>query len=388
MRTPGTWSFALLVVLAACGEVPLTFIDAGGDGTCQPACGEHATCTDNTCACDPGYTGDGQTCTDANECLTDNGGCDVNALCTNVPGGRTCACKPGFSGDGLSCRQTWMLVGTLAGVTLDPENFGARAVAVGPRIFFAPRASRAAQFFRFFDTTNNTFSADLALPPVENDDFAPSGLGEIFVSDGTDIYMFGDSGQRYSPPPTNRWSTVAAYTRAVSRGESAGAFESTSRVVFQIGGRNSDNIDHDNAQRYELTTGIMAAEAGSLPYTFSNGRGWAPAGGNVTYVAGGRSSDNNGSHLASHVTGSGSWRVLADAPVGLVSVTGMGDFMGKIWVSTDDRLYFYEPTPNTWRSGGLAAPAGFVLAVTGPSGTYALAQNGAMLEIHQLLAIE
>ncbi|OGQ80130.1 MAG: hypothetical protein A2289_12935 [Deltaproteobacteria bacterium RIFOXYA12_FULL_58_15] len=54
-------------------------------------------------SCPTGYSGDGVTCTDDDECATANGGCDVNALCTNTPGGRTCACLSRFAGDGFTC---------------------------------------------------------------------------------------------------------------------------------------------------------------------------------------------------------------------------------------------------------------------------------------------
>ncbi|WP_225409000.1 carboxypeptidase regulatory-like domain-containing protein [Stigmatella hybrida] len=40
---------------------------------------------------------------DNDECMVDNGGCNVNATCTNLPGSRTCACNAGYSGDGISC---------------------------------------------------------------------------------------------------------------------------------------------------------------------------------------------------------------------------------------------------------------------------------------------
>ena len=41
---------------------------------------------------------------DVNECLTNNGGCNANALCTNTIGSRTCRCKTGFTGDGVNCQ--------------------------------------------------------------------------------------------------------------------------------------------------------------------------------------------------------------------------------------------------------------------------------------------
>lgn len=67
----------------------------------------NAACTNTasgpSCACNPGFTGNGLQCTDLNECLTSNGGCGMNATCTNTPGSRTCACNTGYSGNGFNC---------------------------------------------------------------------------------------------------------------------------------------------------------------------------------------------------------------------------------------------------------------------------------------------
>ena len=40
---------------------------------------------------------------DINECLTNNGGCNSQATCTNTIGSRTCACNLGYSGNGITC---------------------------------------------------------------------------------------------------------------------------------------------------------------------------------------------------------------------------------------------------------------------------------------------
>jgi hypothetical protein len=53
--------------------------------------------------CKSGYSGDGYTCSDVNECLSNNGGCSANATCTNSAGSFSCACKTGYSGDGKTC---------------------------------------------------------------------------------------------------------------------------------------------------------------------------------------------------------------------------------------------------------------------------------------------
>jgi len=40
---------------------------------------------------------------DIDECAFNNGGCAVNANCTNTDGNFTCTCHPGYIGDGLDC---------------------------------------------------------------------------------------------------------------------------------------------------------------------------------------------------------------------------------------------------------------------------------------------
>ena len=50
-----------------------------------------------------GFTGDGMTCTNIDECSTRQHHCATNADCTDNTGSFSCACKTGFTGDGLSC---------------------------------------------------------------------------------------------------------------------------------------------------------------------------------------------------------------------------------------------------------------------------------------------
>jgi hypothetical protein len=70
-------------------------------------CATQATCANEegsyTCTCNSGWTGDGKTCADADECANGTAGCSANAACSNSPGSFTCKCKDGFTGDGKTC---------------------------------------------------------------------------------------------------------------------------------------------------------------------------------------------------------------------------------------------------------------------------------------------
>jgi alpha-tubulin suppressor-like RCC1 family protein len=84
--------------------------DAGQPRCADVTCGAHAFCDDEeqpgVCQCEPRYAraeGTDGDCEDIDECASGENDCDDNASCTNEPGSFTCACDPGYEGDGTAC---------------------------------------------------------------------------------------------------------------------------------------------------------------------------------------------------------------------------------------------------------------------------------------------
>ncbi|XP_028390639.1 matrilin-2-like [Dendronephthya gigantea] len=72
-------------------------------------CHKQASCinTNGTlhCSCNNGFTGNGSSCTDVNECEIGTNNCNGNASCNNTIGSFNCVCNIGFVGDGTTCEE-------------------------------------------------------------------------------------------------------------------------------------------------------------------------------------------------------------------------------------------------------------------------------------------
>ncbi|CAN9514614.1 unnamed protein product [Ophioblennius macclurei] len=72
-------------------------------------CGANAHCLldsgNPTCLCEDGFTGDGSSCVDLDECQLETHDCDKNAECQNTEGTYLCKCRPGYYGSGRFCGE-------------------------------------------------------------------------------------------------------------------------------------------------------------------------------------------------------------------------------------------------------------------------------------------
>lgn len=83
-----------------------------GDG-CSADCGSDETCGNHVVdiavgeVCDDGNAAGGDSCSadckNIDECFTDHGGCSADADCVDTTPGRTCTCHAGYTGDGVTC---------------------------------------------------------------------------------------------------------------------------------------------------------------------------------------------------------------------------------------------------------------------------------------------
>jgi hypothetical protein len=106
------------------------FDDGERDGSCPVDecaldstndCDANAVCattpSSHTCTCNPGYSGDGLTCFDVDECAL--GVCPVYSLCVNTEGSFYCACTGGFCGEAPTCGDCNECVGEGTGNDCD-----------------------------------------------------------------------------------------------------------------------------------------------------------------------------------------------------------------------------------------------------------------------------
>ncbi|KAI4884210.1 hypothetical protein NFI96_012855 [Prochilodus magdalenae] len=101
----------------------------GEKPVCSPECDSNAVCLpENQCECVPPYEGNGLNCTAPDLCSEYNGGCHIQADCTQAGTNVTCSCKSGYSGDGRVCSPINRCVEEVNGGCSDFAN----CVVTGP----------------------------------------------------------------------------------------------------------------------------------------------------------------------------------------------------------------------------------------------------------------
>ena len=116
--------FAIMALMAC--QPPALSLDHSDAGDAShpacPECDEHAWCARSAetvvCTCRDGFTGDGHTCVDIDECAQDTAPCDhQNGICTNTNGGYACSCAAGWNlgSDGVTCVEAFKAVQVVAG---------------------------------------------------------------------------------------------------------------------------------------------------------------------------------------------------------------------------------------------------------------------------------
>ncbi|MEO6776795.1 MAG: EGF domain-containing protein [Kofleriaceae bacterium] len=103
-----SWVFVLSCTIAACAQPTLLQCPAD-HAACTDGCFDLQIDRDHCGGCDV-VCANGMTCeqgacvgTSSGVCATNNGGCSPNADCIDQGGSASCACRPGFTGDGTGC---------------------------------------------------------------------------------------------------------------------------------------------------------------------------------------------------------------------------------------------------------------------------------------------
>ena len=363
-------------------------IDAG-DPRCS-VCDPKAACDVSggmaVCTCPAGYTGDGKTCTDANECTATPAVCDPNATCTNQPGAYTCACKVGFTGDGKTCKANWTLVTEVANASL---NNHAYVIGTPNNVLYMGNeiGTASAKIWKSVSLASGA-GAPVDLPVMPNPDewcFCGGNGNTQFVLEGPRLWVWG-GGLRSFNTTSAVWTNYAA-TWPAGFYSGAGAF--LNGTMYILGGWDTMYNPIKKIRQFPILNGDagpVVDSAAMLPVALNGGIA-AAASGKIFYMGG-------ETLLAGNTVPNK--KIYAFDPAGpTVSEVGMVPFSfrntrpalpgtvynAKIWTfDSGELLHAYDPSTNTWSAPAIAAPFpgpnsgdGWLAVVAGtPQALYAL----------------
>jgi len=295
----GKCTFSCTDGTTQCGDACVdTSVDPKHCGACDMSCAAGATCSDGACKCADGYDGDGQTCTDIDECATAND-CSPNGDCLNTPGGYVCTCRDGQTGDGKTCSGLELVT---VGFTGTASNGVASSLSL----------SDDGRYVVFTTTGRDLLDASMAPPDVAEQAYERDLLAKTTTLASADDHdAYADMGLSQQISVSGDGNSVAFTTAARNLG-------------LDEGGEISNVFVHDIAADMTVPRSVIAAsttpasstwarlsdDGGSL--VFSSTRkltGTATSGHSVVY----RSTGAGDTVDLASVTSAGS---LADLPSG------------------------------------------------------------------------
>jgi hypothetical protein len=348
---------SLMLLAAGCGEIPAAGDGGPGDdgGNVGQACGSK-TCSPNgmcveptqsLCECKPGFTGNGETCADVDEC-DDPTSCGANATCKNEIGSFTCECQTGFvpaPSDEPGCVPRWALVWEDDFVL---GSYG-HAAAAGRSIFYAQDGFNLTGVFRSIDVNSGQVSPESPMPPTSND-FCNCGYGGWLnaTADGALVYV-GNYAQLYNPL-TKVWLPFD-YPSEMRGGEAGQALVGTRLVV--IGGRDNPKL----LRRLDVSTGKWQI-LGTLPA--ESERSAAVGVGNDVFVYGGQlNGQATGALVRFTVNPDDTFStetLMPTIPNGQPQLVVRD---GKLLADVGGELAVYDIANKTWASERIPLPPGF-----------------------------
>jgi hypothetical protein len=296
--TDGQCTFSCAGGTTQCGEACVdTSVDPEHCGACDVSCAADATCSDGACRCADGYGGDGQTCTDIDECLAQND-CSPNGECLDTPGGYVCVCRDGQTGDGKTC--TGLELVTL-GFTGTASNGFASAVAL----------SEDGRYVAFTTTGRDLLDASMAPP-----DSAEQAYVRDMLAKTTTLMSAADDGA-YADLGLSQEISISG------DGNSVGFTTAARNLGVDDGGEISNVFVHDSADDVTVVRSVTSANTTAAS---SNGAKLSDDGGTLVFASARRLTGTvTGGHYAVYLsTGAGTASLasvtnagsLADVPSG------------------------------------------------------------------------
>ncbi len=358
---------------------------AGGPcSICDPA----ATCSvDNsgaaTCTCPSGYTGDGTTCSDVDECAAGTAMCDTNGSCTNTPGTFVCTCNAGYSGNGFQCTKNWTAVRSPPSFFLTGSGL---AVGTGTRLYFvSPNATVTNILFQSWDVTSGAAGAITSetIMPSTSQEWQGGAAPRLVVGPTpTNLYYFYSYAQYYDTI-NKTWNQISGWRSPTDHFRGYSAVDFVNGTFYWVGDyQGPTNVVQtwvSSSGVYGTATNypIAIAYSGGVQY---NGR---------FYVFGGETVGGQRTP-ASYMfdPNTTTWTQLADEPSNYNRNPDAVVYENKIWLLLSGGMYAYDPSTNSWgppialpptaTNAHLATTPG-----TTPVGLYLLADLPAGMTIYQ-----